>query len=232
MKAMLWSDLLVAKKYFVQQIILCLVIAVFVCVMTENVYVGMPVASVMMPFSLAFTIIALDERGNWEQFRLALPLSRTDVILGRYASLVVLALIGLVLGFIILGLVVAAATLFPAIPQLSGLLLNFSWQGVVLVAAISLVIILVMFSLTMPLVSRFGMTKAVRFVPLLAVFGIMAVFSFGGNSEMSTFAANLASLLETPAGTLALSGTILAAGLALYALSGILSIKLYTKRQF
>lgn len=232
MKAMLWSDLLVAKKYFVQQIILCLVIAVFVCIMTENVYVGMPVASVMMPFSLAFTIIALDERGNWEQFRLALPLSRTDVILGRYTSLVVLALIGLVLGFIILSLVVAAATLFPAIPQLTGLLQNFSWQGVVLVAAISIVIILVMFSLTMPLVSRFGMTKAVRFVPLLVVFGIMAVFSLGGNSEMTTFATNLASLLETPTSTLVLSGTILIAGAALYTLSGIISIRLYAKRQF
>ncbi|MEG0015930.1 MAG: ABC-2 transporter permease [Gordonibacter sp.] len=232
MKAMLWSDLLVAKKYFVQQILLCLVVAVFVCIMTSNLYVGMPLASVMMPFSLAFTLFALDERGNWEQFRLALPLSRTDIILGRYASLAVLALIGLVLGALILGLVVAAATLFPSIPQLAGLLTTLSWQGIVLVAAISIVIILAMFSLTMPLVSRFGMTKAVRFVPLLAVVGIMVVFSLGGNDEMSVFATNLANLLATPGGTLAVAGIVLAAGLALYALSGVLSVRLYAKRQF
>lgn len=232
MKAMIASDMLIAKKYFLQQILICLAVAIFVSIMTSNIYVGVPVASVMLPFSLAFTLLALDERDNWQQFRLALPLSRTHVIFGRYVSLVILAAVGLSLGLMVLGLLFLVATLLPSVPQLTNITSAFSWQFTGLISAISIAIILFMFTITLPLTSRFGMTKAVRFIPLVVVFGIMFAFTFGENSNLPEFATNLATWVQTPAGAVGMMGIILGVSFGLYALSAALSAALYAKREF
>lgn len=232
MKAMFMSDLLIAKKYLVQQLVVGIAVGIFVCVVIGNLYVIPPMVSVMLPFSLAFTILAYDERDNWQQFRLSLPLSRTSVIWGRYASLGVLALAGLVLSLLVTGIVIAAAILLPGVPQLADLMVNFSWQAIVLVSAVGVALILVMMTIIMPLVSRFGMTKAVRYIPLLIIFGVVFGSGFFDNASAPAFLLQLMDWMKTPEGTLGMAGIVITVALALYALSGALSVKLYQGREF
>lgn len=231
MKAMIMSDLLIAKKYLSQQILVAMVVGVFITVMIGNLYVAAPAIGVMIPFSLVITILALDERANWQQFRLALPMSRVDVIAGRYVSFVLLALFGIAVGLITTLLVVVAAQLVPSVPQLADLIVNFSWQAILFVCVISVSIILIMLSITMPVFSRFGMTKGVRYLPLLIIIGVFLAFQLSGNDQPPAFLANLMNLLETPLGTVALSGGILAIVAAVYAVSAVISVKLYKKRE-
>lgn len=232
MNAMFLSDLLIAKKYLMPQVGLGIVVGIFMCIMMENIYVIAPAIAAMTPFSVAFTILAFDERGGWEQFRLALPLSRKHVITGRYTSFAVIAIVGFMTGIVATGLVIIAATLLPNVPQLAALMVNFSWQAIVLASIAGVAVIVVMLSVVLPMVARFGMTKAVRFAPLIIFFGVFFLFTAGGNSETPQFLANLASWVQTPEGTLGMVGIALAAAAALYAASCALSIKLYERREW
>lgn len=231
MKATFMSDMQVAKKYLLQQLVAALIVGLFLAFMTQNLYIIAPLLIVMIPFSIAFTIIAYDERGDWQQFRLALPISRGDVITGRYASMALLVLVGAVVGLAVTGIVIAAAQLLPSVPQLAELMVNFSWQAILMVSAMGLAIILLMLSITLPLVSRFGMTKAVRYSPLVIAFGSIIALNLGGNLQMPTFVLDFVNWVKTPEGTLAATLIAVAAVAALYAASAALSVKLYAKRE-
>ena len=230
MKAMIMSDLLIAKKYLLQQLGVSIAVGIFITVMIGNLYVAAPMVGVMIPFSLTITILALDERANWQQFRLALPMSRSNVIAGRYVSFALLALLGIAAGLLVTLVMVAVAQIAPGVPQLADLMGNFSWQTMLFASVAGLAIILVMLSVTMPLFSRFGMTKGVRYLPLLIIIGVFFAFQLDGNGPPE-FVANVLNLLESPAGTIAIAAGVLAITAAVYAISAVISTKLYQKRE-
>lgn len=231
MKAMIMSDLLIAKKYLVQQLGIAIVVGIFICIMIGNLYVVTPAVGVMIPFSLIIMILSLDERANWQQFRLALPISRGDVIRGRYVSFLLLALLGIAVGLLTAFLVIVAAQLMPNVPQLADLMANFSWQALLMVSVAGISIILVMLAIVMPLFSRFGMTKAVRYLPLLIIFGVWIAFTLPQNGPPPAFVLDVLNLLETPAGTVAVAAGILAIVAVAYVVSAIVSMRLYKKRE-
>ena len=231
MKAMIMSDLLIAKKYLVQQLGIAIVVGIFICIMIGNLYVVTPAVGVMIPFSLIIMILSLDERANWQQFRLALPISRGDAIRGRYVSFLLLALLGIAVGLLTAFLVIVAAQLMPNVPQLADLMANFSWQALLMVSVAGISIILVMLAIVMPLFSRFGMTKAVRYLPLLIIFGVWIAFTLPQNGPPPAFVLDVLNLLETPAGTVAVAAGILAIVAVAYVISAIVSTGLYKKRE-
>lgn len=231
MKAMIMSDLLIAKKYLWQQLGIATIVGVFLAIMMGNLYVVSPMIGVMVPFSLTITILALDERANWQQFRLALPISRTDMITGRYVSFGLLALCGIAVGLLATFLIIAAAQIVPNVPQLADLMVNLSWQTILFPTVIGLVMVLLMLSITMPLFSRFGMTKGVRYLPLVIIFGVWIGFSVGGSNLSSEFFVNLKALLETTLGAIGVAAALLAAIAVLYAISAVISVRLYKKRE-
>lgn len=231
MKAMIMSDLLIAKKYLLQQLGIALAVGVFIALTMGNLYVVAPAIGVMVPFSLSIMILSLDERANWQQFRLALPITRANVMTGRYVSFALLTLCGIAVGLLTTFLLIAAAQLAPNVPQLADLMVNFSWQAILFVCVVSLTIILVMLSITMPVFSRFGMTKGVRYLPLLVIFACTIGFSLGGNGPPTELVSNIKLLLETPLGTIGMAAGILAAVAVIYAISAMISVKLYTKRE-
>ena len=235
MKAMILSDLLTIRKYFKSQALLYMVVVVAISLFIENIYMIAPFLGVMMSFSLAFTLLAYDERNNWEQFRLVLPLSRKNIIAGRYASLAIVMVAGIVLGLVAAGIVYTVAHFVPNIAD--ALIADFDAQGLILSAAAPVGIIFIMLSITLPLIARFGMTKAIRYVPVFFLVIVMLVFTSGSipGVDYSIFLPALNSLvamLESLQGTLAVAGIVIAAGAIIYILSGMLSVKLYEKREF
>ena len=141
------------------------------------------------------------------------------------------ALLGIAAGLLVTLVMVAVAQIAPGVPQLADLMGNFSWQAMLFASVAGLAIILVMLSVTMPLFSRFGMTKGVRYLPLLIIIGVFFAFQLDGNGPPPEFVANVLNLLESPAGTIAIAAGVLAITAAVYAISAVISTKLYQKRE-
>ena len=196
MKAMFLSDVIAVRKYLKQQTIIAFVVGIFVAAMSGSLYAIPPFIGFMIAFSISFTVIALDEASNWQGFRLALPLSRADVVRGRYASLLALTCYSTLLGVLAVLLVFLCSVLL---------------------------------AIMLPLCFCFGMTKAIRWVPLVAVLAFVLFFAgVGGDVTSVAWIVNVFDALLTPVGLAAM----VALTVVVYGGSCLLAGKLYLKREF
>ena len=233
MKAMLLADFAVMRKYQPQQVAIALVVGTFVGIMTESPYIPLTVVCVSVAFSLIFSLLALDERNGWESYRLALPLSRRSIMQGRYASILIIAFEALALGFVPVAVLTATGVVMPDIPKLGAMAASFDVQAFALLVAASLALTLVMFAITLPLNARFGMTKAVRYVPLVLACAIMILFGVSAVTDTApTIFAEIDAFASTPEGALITTAATCLAGLVVYTASYVLSIRFYEKREF
>ena len=89
MKTLVISDLVTMRSALAQMAGICLLVYVFISFATQSIVAGAAAVAVMVPFMYFFTVSAYDETHNWELFRLTLPMTRRQVVFGRYASLLV-----------------------------------------------------------------------------------------------------------------------------------------------
>ena len=233
MKAMLISDLIIMRKYLIQQSAIGLVLGIVLAFVMENPFVITPLIGVMVAVTCSFTVLALDERNGWEKYRLALPLSRANVVVGRYASLAVATLVGFAVGFVASAVVLTFATM-PAMGAVGIERLaadHVIWGSLAIASSFGLVIVSVMLSVMLPLALRFGMTKAVRFVPAIVIVAALialAASQTGGAEGIVTF---IESAYRSSFGVAGLAVGAVAIAVALYAASAAIAAKLYEARE-
>ena len=181
MKAMIVSDFAVLRSALLQLLGICAIIALFMGYVMGAVGTAAAIAA-MVPFMGLFSLAAYDEQNNWERFRLTLPLTRRQVVFGRYASIALLT-VGFLALALALGLGIAAlAGLLPAqwLPESLSPAENTpemivgSTIGGVSVVAIAMAV-------AMPVITRFGMTKAARIVPVIVVLVVAFAVAFFGS---------------------------------------------------
>lgn len=231
MKTMLMFDLLTAKKLARSQLLLGVVVALVLTVSTGSALCIMPIMALMLAYSVGFTLVAFDERNDWERFRLTLPLSRANVVQGRYATFVVMTLVGLVLGVAVTAIVYGLSLALPQTELFAGLFEGMDWQIVLGMVAASIAFSLALWLVALPLVARFGMTKAVRYLPLIVVIGVMLLLTGLKDFEAPAFLLDFIAWVATPAGTVAVAAGTLIIMLVLYAVSATVAVKLYAKRE-
>lgn len=134
--------------------------------------------AVMLPMMLMNTLFAVDVDGGWQELRLAMPLTRSQVVAGRYLTVLFAALVGALAGAAVgLGLHALRDVLEPYTH--SDLGVNaWTLAGALFV---SVCLSLLMQAFTLPFVMKLGFTKAVRFVPLFftaLVFALVGVAGF------------------------------------------------------
>lgn len=231
MSAVMWSDLITCKTMLKQQLIVATIVALAVSIPTGSVTVVCPTVAVAMTMSAAVSVVALDERNGWEGFRSCLPLSRRDIIWGRMGFIALLALASVLLG-LLLSVVISAAVqlLGPAASIEAG---SYCYEGLDLVftACVSVLVLGFALGVTMPLIARFGMTGAVRFVSLVWVALFIVGFIAIDRTPLGVTLMGGLDLLLTNAPWLACA-LVLAAAATLYLLSSLLSAKLYQHREF
>lgn len=229
MKAMIVSDFAVLRSVLLQLLGICLVIALFMGYVMGAVGTAAAIAA-MVPFTGLFSLAAYDEQNNWERFRLTLPLTRRQVVFGRYASIALLTVGSLALA-LVLGLGIAAlAGLLPAewLPESLSPSENTpemivgSTVGGVSVVAIAMAV-------AMPVITRFGMTKAARIVPIIVV---LIVAFFGNGVQLTGVLADLVQWLDTGNNYLFLAAALVAVVALIYVASAFVAAKLYEKREF
>lgn len=235
MKTMMVSDFC-AMKSALAQMAGILAAAGIVMAWAMDTAVGAAAAvGAMAPFMYLFSVGALDEQNGWERFRLTLPLTRRQVVFGRYGSTAVVAVAAAVVGLLV-GLLVTAVA--DAVGNEGGLLTGLSsvqnpLEALVCSVVLTLTVFLVGAAVALPLMARFGMTKATRFVPLVVVLamvlGIAALDTPLSSGVLAEWGAWVTG--DVWHGALLVGGALLAAAV-LYGASALIAARLYEQREF
>ncbi|MEC4176755.1 ABC-2 transporter permease [Adlercreutzia sp. R21] len=236
MKTMIVADFCTLRNALLQLMAICVVIALFMGY-AMGTLIGMAAAiAAMPPFMLLFSLAATDEQNSWERFRLTLPLTRRQVVFGRYASLGLIAIgtivFALALSFLLLGII----SFVPSGILPEGLTPAENPPAALVGSVVGAVgVITLGMAIALPLVFRFGMTRATRFVPVIVVIALAAgIGFFDANISFTSggFFSNLMLWLDTGNNYLFLAAALVAVVALVYGASALIATKLYEKREF
>ncbi|MBM6774579.1 ABC-2 transporter permease [Olsenella profusa] len=202
---------------------------------------AMPATLTCMFFMMgSMGLAAYDELNHWGLFRLTLPLSRRDVVLGRYGAIVTLGLMGMVVG--LAGALVAVAVVSAlGIGGEVGEAFSFGADllgPMAFVTSFCLLIGAVVASVVTPIYFRLGQTRATQILPTVIVLLFVVPVAVLGNSGMLDggipgldLVSGVLAALETPGGMVAGVAACVALSAAALAVSAAISLKLYERRE-
>lgn len=230
MRTVFISDLLTMRKPLAQLAFTGVFIALFI---------GSVAVAGFFPFLFMTSLFTVDEQNGWERFRLTLPVTRSQVVRGRYLTVLASCAVS-VLGAVALAVPLhwlaeeglpVASILSTEGTDLGGLLLATSAASVVTALAI-----LLLASLSIPVYMRYGATKAARVAPAVVILafcaGMATLEQVGLLAEWGPHVdAWMDGLVASGQGA-PLAVLAAAAVLAVYAVSSQVSCAIYAKRQF
>lgn len=157
MKGLLWKDLYTIKRYAKQYVFM--VVFAFVLMFTTKNSFYLNSMLMIMTMSIMISLLAVDEKEKWYDIILTMPVGRKLIVKEKYIFLC-LSMLGT--------FVVSAA---------GGAFISFalkeSYQAYMLTTLIMIFFYLIMLSIILPLIYKYG-TEKTR-IMMLAVFGIPAV---------------------------------------------------------
>ncbi len=240
MKRAYLIELAIFRDYGTQLLGLGLLVAVLISVGMQTALAAPAVLSCMFFMMGAMGAAAYDEQSGWGLFRLTMPLSRRDVVLGRYGAIVTLGLGGMAAG-VAVALVLGAAASAGLLP--GGLSETFRLDAdlmrvMALVTAFCLLIGATVASVVTPVYFRLGQTKATQLLPTVIVMLFVLPVVFLGNSGLLDgglpgleLVSRLLDLLGTAQGTALGCAAMVALSAALLCVSAALSLRLYETRE-
>lgn len=229
MKRALLCDLLVNRSYLVRMAITGVFIAAcFSLGMTVTAMVPGMVALVFMVGSTS-SLGLLDENG-WGAYRLTMPLSRRDVVAGRYLMLFILGLLGALIGALVCLVMLAVnGSLARGISSEVALSLALSTPVLYLAGTF-------MCSVTLPFFFKLGATKFTQLLPMILIVIAVVPFVTAGilvpddTQPLSAIEGAVTWLASNAWAPWALAAGALVASLALLAASAAISTRIYTRR--
>lgn len=235
MKIMLLTDLVLTRRTLIQLVIMCGCMVAFICIFTETVATIGASFTTMLPLFYPFTITAYDESNNWQTYRLSLPLSRNTTSLGRYACFLLVVLGSMLLGALISYVMCIVGTaLGPNVPFLA----PFTFEGnppIVIwgSSALGATTVLFIASITLPFVSKMGMTKGVRFIPVAFALILVLLFTlFSNEGPFAAFVPDFLYYLTTNDSAIPLLIALATlVSVVMFFISMMISLKLYQKRE-
>lgn len=200
-------------------------------------------ATIVIALSVVNRLMAYDEQNNWQAFRQALPLSRGQVVCGRYVTVALCVFASLLVGIAVT--LLTDLVISVVVSMHPGLQLN-SWSELIdlslqpfdlleLFVACGAAGVAVSFfglALTLPFMFRFGFTKGTRYIPLVFVaLSLLMFLTMQGISSSGFDLASLAPLLEHTGTIVGISLGVVLVSLVVYGLSCLISLRLYTTRE-
>lgn len=208
MKGLILKDLYMTQKYCRSYLLIAVVFLAVSFAGDDNIFFAMYPCILfgMIPVNL----LAYDERSRWQQYCGTLPYTEGQIVSGKYA-------VGLMAQVVML--------LVTAVTQALRMNLNetFQWNYFVEYLTIAFIMSLVVSSIILPFVFRFGVEKG-RIV-YLVLLGVM-----GGGSFIA-----LDVLQEKRMNHIPMNGVVpilCMVGIGIYILSWYLSVVFYKKRPF
>ena len=161
---------------------------------------------------LVITTLSYDHAGKWDRFALTMPVTRKMLVRSKYILFLIMLLFGMLIGAVFS----AAGLLFRQDFDIMEIMVEIM---AVAVAALWFGIIL------LPLIYKFGVERARLFLLLLFALlggGMMAFVSIAKNAPLPAF---------TPQQSALIIGIFLASSIAAYAVSYLVSVKIYQKKE-
>lgn len=237
MKAMFLMDFVTVKKLLRRYLLLLLGMGGLTALMMGSHPGIIPYFGELSVISVAQALALYDDRRDWSRFRLTMPLTRTGVVLGRYAFLAAVAVAGTLMGVALYLAVTLAVQGMPAYAALTLRAGGFDAIGLAWSAALSLALAFVVGSIMVPTFFSFGMGNGPRYamalVMMVSVLAINPIVNIWARPEAApAFLGGLVSLAASPETFLAASGALAAAAFALYAVSCAACLAAYRRRDF
>lgn len=185
-------------------------------------------------FSLSNSASHYDEQNDWAAFRLTMPVSRRDVVLGRYLFVLAGTLIAslfVTVAACLLSWMGGASLLPEVIANVVRLDADMIQAGVFVLAFCS-AMGFVIASVSMPVFFKFGQTKATQWLPFIMMFlGVAPAMAGGFMGEEAIVPMQQAlSFAETPEGLTSFTVGALIFGAVCYAVSALVSLRVYKAR--
>lgn len=236
MNAAFMLDFALVRKYLLSQSLIGIFVGVFMAFFLVNPATIAGTLVITFPLFVSMLIFSLDEKQNWQSFRLALPLSRQDIVRGHYASLALAIAFGWLFSMILTGLIVLVsgflAPVFPDATLLSELVAACDWSEVVFTGLVVSAMMLFVFSFLIPCFCRFGYTKGVSYFPLaFFLFWVAFLTALGFLADNHNLGIT-DTLIQTWQQSLTLSCGFFIIAFGLFVASSFLAVKLYEKREF
>lgn len=233
MKTMMLADFLALAKSLPKNVALWALLATGVCLVAGNatpiiLLTGFPMSNmVLMP------LLTRDQRREWMAFRQALPLSRADVVRGRYASIAVV-----VAGCVALGIAAYAAAcilnaVVPGLPLMHHFTRGFDAPGAISFAAGTFALTIAMFSAVLPFMFANSYRKLASYIPfafMLALMGWIYLFRSIDFDAFLPIVGQVIATAQTLGGSLLVAACVTAAALALYVVSERAALRGYAAR--
>ena len=175
----------------------------------EFILIYLPILASMIPRM----VLAYDENSKWEQFSLALPYSRKDIVTAKY---------------LITFLLCAVCTILSGIAFCVSMAINdgFEIQRLLFMLSVSIGASLLIPSFAFPIDMKYGAAKGRIFTFLYAVLLGLAGAYLGGASGSENTLASLSGIMSFVPYFAAV------AGLFLFGISWMISVHFYEKREF
>lgn len=233
MSKMILSELLQARSSFVLQFCFCTAIGILGGVGMQTPYAAFAMGFATFAFGHAIGMPYWDEQSEWQLLRLALPFSRRNIVLGRYACALVFSGVALVIGAVstvgafavagLLGIALEAEALF------ADVVVGFAFTGALLVS-----ILLISCGTLYAIGFRFGLSRAGRWllVGFMALFISLSVALGAAGEKLGAIGegALMGAIASLPTGVLV--GGILALCVLYYLATMVFSLRAYTQREF
>lgn len=236
MKTMFRCDFLTMRRDLARFVLMLAALAALPLFLVGNLPWIMLYTGLLLTIMVLQLLLLRDEQRGWARFRLALPLSRAQAVIGRYAFMAAVAATGVAIGAVLYAAVCIAIELAPAYAQTLPRAQPFDGGAFALCAAGGFGWAFVFLGVMLPVVARFGFQKAVRYVPALFMLALFFLPGWGtaafGSDTLAGPLAQPAALASSPGGALAAAGAMLVAACALYAASCLIALRVYNRRDF
>lgn len=197
-------------------------------------------AAIFMSYPMiAMSLRSYDELKGWDTYRMTLPVSRRDVVVGRYLLMAALAVEGVLVACIVTGGILLTDAIHAVLRPGSSSLLprEMTADGMIQTTAVITFVCLLVFTMmtgiATPLFYRFGMTKVTMMLPYIFIVGMLALFALVGDRGRAVLEAvpDMFAWLATTPGALIASGALLAATIGVMVVSAAVSLRVYKRAE-
>ena len=223
MKTMMLADFLALAKSLPKNVALWALLATGICLAAGNATPIILLTGFPMSHMVLMPMLLRDQRRDWVAFRQALPLSRANVVAGRYASIAVAAYTT--------ACIVNAVV--PGLPLVRHFAVGFDAAGVVSFAAGTFALTIAMFSVLLPFMFADSHRKLASYIPfafMLALMGWIYIFRSMNFDAFLPLVGRIVVAAQSLGGALVVGGCVTAAALALYVVSERAAVRGYATR--
>lgn len=234
MLRMMKMELAVLKKYL-KQITFTMLIVIVCLVAGMGSLTSVPgMAFLTVTFSVSMSASAYDDQNGWGSYRLVMPVTRREVVQGRYALNLLLAIAAAAVAAVLMTAFIALGSAVELPEFLANLAVwdNQQLEATLAASTSCACIGLCMCSVTLPAYFKFGMTKATQYLPFIMIFLSVAPFLVLGviGGPLLDQVKGAIELAETTGGLGLIAFAALAISLAVYAASSFIAVRLYSAR--